>query len=40
VGADEAHLIIFNRNPGTAWDEKIWQRQEQFAGLPIGVWGA
>ncbi len=40
VGADEAHLIIFNRNPGTSWDEKIWQRQEHFGSLPVGVWGA
>ena len=40
VGADEAHLIIFNRNPGTPWDEKIWQQQELYGGLPIGVWGA
>lgn len=40
VGADEAHLFIFNRNPEVPWDEKIWQRQEQFGSLPIGVWGA
>ena len=40
VGADEAHLIIFNRNPGTPWDEKIWQRQECWQDLPIQVWGA
>ena len=40
VGADEAHLIIFNRTPDTPWDEKIWQRQERFGDLPIAVWGA
>ena len=40
VGADEAHLVIFNRDPVTPWDDKIWQRQEQFGDLPIGVWGA
>jgi len=40
VGADEAHLVIFNRDPDTNWDAKIWQRQEQFGALPIGVWGA
>lgn len=40
VGADEAHLVLFNRDPGTPWDDKIWQRQEAWQGLPIGVWGA
>ena len=40
VGADEAHLVIFNRDPDTPWDAKIWQRQERFGNLPIGVWGA
>ena len=40
VGADEAHLVIFNRTPGVPWDEKIWQRQERFGALPIAVWGA
>ena len=40
VGADEAHLVIFNRTPEVPWDEKIWQRQERFGALPIAVWGA
>ena len=40
VGADEAHLVIFNHTPEVPWDEKIWQRQEQFGALPIAVWGA
>jgi hypothetical protein len=35
VGADEAHLIIFDRHPETAWDAKIWQKDVD--GLP--VWG-
>jgi hypothetical protein len=35
VGADEAHLIIFDRNPERPWDEKIWQKDVD--GLP--VWG-
>jgi hypothetical protein len=34
-GADEAHLLIFDRRPGVIWDEKIWRREE--AG--IQVWG-
>lgn len=39
-GADEAHLIIFNRDATVSWDDKIWQRNEQFQNLCIGVWGA
>jgi hypothetical protein len=40
VGADEAHLIIFNRNADVNWDAKIWQQQESFSDLAITVWGA
>lgn len=38
-GADEAHLIIFDRRPNIEWDAKIWQRQEQWQGRNMGVWG-
>ncbi len=38
-GADEAHLVIFDRTPGASWDAKIWQRNEQHNGLAITVWG-
>ncbi len=34
-----AHLVIFDRTPDKAWDEKIWQRAESFNGKPITVWG-
>jgi hypothetical protein len=40
VGADEAHLIIFNRDPAISWDEKIWQRQGEYQGRSISIWGA
>jgi hypothetical protein len=40
VGADEAHLVIFNRNPKVSWNKKIWQRQVQHQGWDVGVWGA
>ena len=40
VRADEAHLVLFDRDPDTPWDEKIWQRSESFDGLDIRVWGA
>lgn len=39
VGAAEAHLVIFNRNPEVNWDDRIWHRQAQHEGLPIEVWG-
>jgi hypothetical protein len=38
-GADEAHLIIFDRRPDTAWDDKIWYRAEEHNGCTLGVWG-
>ncbi|EIJ36144.1 AAA family ATPase [Thiothrix nivea] len=39
-GADEAHLLIFDRRPETAWDARIWQRAELYGTRQIGVWGA
>ena len=38
-GADEAHLIIFDRRPNVSWDDKIWQHQESWQGRSLGVWG-
>ena len=26
VGAQEMYLVIFNRNPNTPWEDKIWQK--------------
>jgi hypothetical protein len=40
VGADEAHLMIFDRNPEKAWDERIWRRDGNYGGLDITIWGA
>ena len=40
VGADEAHLMIFDRESKQTWDEKIWRRGERFGDLQIDVWGA
>jgi len=34
----EGHLIVFNRDKDTGWDEKIWQRREEHAGRAITVW--
>ncbi|ANB02738.1 AAA family ATPase [Ectothiorhodospira sp. BSL-9] len=40
VGADEAHLVIFNRDPEASWDNRIWKDQRSEAGRMIQVWGA
>ncbi|QEP43002.1 AAA family ATPase [Ectothiorhodospiraceae bacterium BW-2] len=38
--AGECHLMIFNRNPDTPWDKKIWQQQRSNGQQTITVWGA
>ena len=37
--ANEAHLLIFDRRPDIAWDEKIWQTQQTHAQRILQVWG-
>ena len=39
-GADEAHLIIFDRRPGRTWQERIYRRDESYQQRLITVWGA
>ncbi len=38
-GAEEGHLVIFDRRKGIPWKTKIFQRQESFQGVKIVVWG-
>ena len=38
-GAGEGHLVVFDRTPGTPWQEKIFRRDEEHEGHPIAVWG-
>jgi len=40
VGADEAHLIIFNRDKGMKWEKKIWNKEMSYEGRKVLVWGA
>jgi hypothetical protein len=35
----EGHFILFNRDKGVAWDDKIWHRKETYHGRLITVWG-
>ncbi|MCP4111844.1 MAG: ATP-binding protein [Desulfobacteraceae bacterium] len=38
-GTDEGHLVIFDRNPGRSWDEKIFTREKEVHGKKIQIWG-
>lgn len=38
-GAAEQYLIIFDRRPEIPWDTKIWQRDAEWQGKAVGVWG-
>ena len=38
-GADEGHLIVFDRTPDKAWDDKIFQRNESVNNKTITIWG-
>ena len=39
-GAEEAHLIVFNRDAAVGWDDKIWYQDGHVVGeLAVGAWG-
>jgi hypothetical protein len=38
-GAEEGHLVIFDRDPARPWSEKIWRRDETHRGKAIAIWG-
>ncbi len=38
-GADEGHLVIFDRDQNKTWQEKIFQLTEAVNGNIIHVWG-
>ena len=39
-GAESGHLVIFDRDEGKSWDEKLFCRRESAAGgADIPVWG-
>ena len=39
-GAEEGHLLIFDRRPGRSWEEKLYRREERLEGRVVRVWGA
>jgi hypothetical protein len=38
-GADSAHLLIFDRDPATPWDDKVYRQQHRWGERVIEVWG-
>ena len=38
-GAEEGHLVIFDRDPEKPWEAKVFLREEVYRGMPIMVWG-
>jgi hypothetical protein len=38
-GADQAHLVIFDRTAGKPWEEKLFRQEQVYRDLPIAVWG-
>ncbi len=37
--AEEAHLLIFYRNPSVKWEEKTFTPEKEYKGVKITVWG-
>lgn len=35
----EGHFILFNRDKGVTWEEKLWHRSETYGSYRIMVWG-
>ncbi len=38
-GAEEGHLVIFDRREGRKWEDKIFRKEEKRDGTVIVVWG-
>ncbi len=38
-GAEQGHLVIFNRRPDVLWEEKIFHQQKTCHGKKIMIWG-
>ena len=39
IGATQVHLVIFNRDKNTLWDDKIWHKQADYQSYKIDIWG-
>jgi len=38
-GTDEGYLLVFDRDPGKTWEEKIFKQDRTFKNTPIPVYG-
>jgi hypothetical protein len=38
-GAEEAHLLLFERRPGVGWSERIFSEERACGGYTVRVWG-
>ncbi len=38
-GAEEGHLVIFDRTPDKPWEEKLFQHEGSIHDRTIQVWG-
>ena len=38
-GAEEGHLVVFDRTQGRSWEEKVFRREEVEDGALVTVWG-
>ena len=39
AGAEEGHLVIFDRTEGATWSDRIFRREEHEGGQRITIWG-
>ncbi len=39
-GGESGHLVIFDRDESTPWEEKLYRREESLDGRAVTVWGA
>ena len=38
-GADEGHLVVFDRTPDKPWEDKLFHRQENIRSHNVHIWG-
>ena len=39
-GANEAHIVVFDRRPNKPWSKRIWRKTATQGDWTLGVWGA
>ena len=37
--AESGHLVVFDRNEGRRWEEKVFRREERLNEGTVTVWG-